>query len=106
MDSYLIRVEMHDKHFDYNLLHREMKRHGCLKQIKADDGTWYDLPEAEYCVTNVTERSPEIVRDFLIRKLDAYGWSFWIMVTRYDCTAWSLRVANRSNALLGDILAM
>ena len=101
MDSYLIRVEMHDKNFDYNQLHQEMKNCNFIKQIQSDSGTWYDLPEAEYCLFNVSEQSPEAVRDFIIQRLSSYGWSFWLMVTRYDWTAWSLRPTNKLNALIG-----
>jgi hypothetical protein len=106
MSSYIIRVEMHQKDFNYTLLHAEMKRHNCIKQIRSDKGVWYDLPEAEYCLSDITEQSPVEIRDFISEQLGKLGWSFWLIVTKYDSTAWVLRPSNQSNALIAGILSM
>jgi hypothetical protein len=59
MSSFTTRVELHSaSHDDYNNLHALMEAEGFSRLIKADDGTWYHLPAAEYnreCALSIAE---------------------------------------------------
>lgn len=49
MSSFTTRVELHSASYDdYNNLHAFMEAEGFSRLIKADSGTWYHLPTAEY----------------------------------------------------------
>lgn len=51
MSSYLVRIVLHDGNWDdYEGLHQHMERVGFSRQILADSGVWYHLPQAEYLV--------------------------------------------------------
>jgi hypothetical protein len=47
---FTIRVELHTSATanDYAQLHLAMETRGFLRKIKASDGSWYALPQAEY----------------------------------------------------------
>jgi len=52
MAQFTVRVELHQAQWDdYETLHSAMERQGFSRLIKADDGTTYQLPWAEYNVT-------------------------------------------------------
>jgi hypothetical protein len=49
MNSYTVRIELHDAQFShYETLHAEMAKRGFSRTITSDDGTTYHLPWAEY----------------------------------------------------------
>ncbi len=50
MTSYTIRIELHHGEGDFEKLHAAMKEKGFSKEIKAYDGTSYDLPPGEYSI--------------------------------------------------------
>lgn len=106
MSFYIIRVEMHEKNFDYRILHDVMRQLRCARQIKADDGTWYDLPEAEYVLQDSQAWAPAAVRDYITSDLDRRGWDYWILVSRWDSAAWRLQPSSRANALTGRLTGM
>jgi len=51
--SYTVRVELHDATWsDYEVLHAQMAAQGFSRQIRSDEGAIYQLPPAEYVMTN------------------------------------------------------
>ena len=99
MANFIVRVEMHEKQFDYEVLHRDMEILGFSKRILADDGEWYQLPEAEY-VGPYPSEDPVDVRDYINTTLSALGWRFEIIVTLLQRAAWTLK---RADSSLGNL---
>lgn len=49
MNTYTIRVELHDASWDdYITLAAKLAHQGVVDVIKSDDGNWYKMPPAEY----------------------------------------------------------
>jgi hypothetical protein len=58
MASFTTRVELHHAtREDYTLLHERMRTQGFFLAIRADDGTVYQLPPAEYDYTGAITRA-------------------------------------------------
>lgn len=49
MSTFIVRIELHDADpSDYEELHEKMENAGYERQITADSGNTYQLPDAEY----------------------------------------------------------
>ncbi|AOM42775.1 hypothetical protein A9255_02400 [Xenorhabdus hominickii] len=52
MTNFTVRIEMKDATAkDYEELHRKMAINGYAREVRADDGRLFKLPDAEYCTT-------------------------------------------------------
>jgi len=59
MASFTVRVELKNSDWDtYNKLHEKMRLSGYSRQIRADTGVIYQLPDAEY----VAEKTLTVVQ--------------------------------------------
>jgi hypothetical protein len=58
MPAFTTRIELHDAtSANYEKLHEEMEARGFSREIKGRDGTWKQLPTAEYNLTGDFTRS-------------------------------------------------
>jgi len=91
MADYLTRVELHGAGAeDYQKLHSEMLARKFTKFIQSGDGTWYELPTAEYFSTSTT-LAAEGVRDIAIAAVKTTGRTFWVITVAYGEAAWVLK---------------
>ncbi|MBJ2111316.1 hypothetical protein JFQ86_00610 [Serratia ureilytica] len=52
MASFTVRVELKNSDWDtYNKLHEKMRLSGYSRQVRGDNGVFYQLPDAEYVAT-------------------------------------------------------
>lgn len=87
MAQFTVRVELHDaKREDYERLHAEMEGKGFSRLIKADNGTTYHLPWAEYDGTGDLTRSQ--VRDVARAAANSTGKRNAILVTESNGRSW------------------
>ncbi|NTW29726.1 MAG: DUF2622 domain-containing protein [Candidatus Moranbacteria bacterium] len=88
MNKFTIRVELTNASYDeYMLLHDEMEKRGFRRYIVSDDGTKYDLPDAEYDFRGSQEGA-----DVLALAKSAAGETgckFRILVTQAHSRTWS-----------------
>lgn len=61
MATFTIRVELHKASAeDYRNLHEKMQAHGFSKIITASSGVTYQLPEAEYTYSSISEDESQV----------------------------------------------
>jgi hypothetical protein len=85
--KYLVRVELHSASYsDYEMLHKAMAAAGFQRTIRADDGTLYYLPTAEYVIE--TSQIGERVRVAADSAAARTGKPHAVLVVRYDLAWW------------------
>jgi hypothetical protein len=85
--KYLVRVELHSASYgDYETLHNAMAAAGFQRTIRADDGTLYYLPTAEYVIE--TLQAGEQVRTAADSAASRTGKLHAVLVVRYDVAWW------------------
>jgi hypothetical protein len=88
MARYTTRIELHDADGeDYERLHTEMEKEGFSRLIKADDGTWYHLPWAEY--NRETDLELAAVMASAESAAGLTGCTYEALVTKSDGRRWS-----------------
>jgi hypothetical protein len=89
MTTFLTRVELHvATAADYEKLHDEMAKRRFSRQIRANDGTMYHLPTAEY--SSYAELSTDAVRELADAAIAATGKTGWVITVRWDSASWRL----------------
>jgi hypothetical protein len=87
MTQYTTRVELHDATWDdYTKLHAEMRKRGFRQTIKADDGSIYELPPAEYDDDGLETRAQ--VLEKAKQAAGAVKKSFAVLVTQSAGRTW------------------
>ena len=87
MASFTTRVELHSATYsDYETLHKAMETEGFSRQIKADSGTWYHLPTAEYDRSGVLTRAQ--VLESAKRAASKTNKAFAVLVTESNGRTW------------------
>jgi hypothetical protein len=84
----MTRIELHDaKYQDYLNLHSYMSQEGFTTTIRADNGTVYELPPAEYnLIANCTrEQTVEKAKRAAQKTLKAFA----VVVSEYVACNWS-----------------
>ena len=80
MASFTTRVELHSAtETHYATLHAELERRGFSRLIRADDGTWYHLPTAEYNYDGAA--TIDTVFGLAEASANSTGRNSWILVT-------------------------
>ena len=98
MSSFTTRVELHNATYsDYETLHSAMQAEGFSRVIRADDGTFYHLPTAEY------DRSGELTNNQVLqsaqRAAGKTGKAFAVLVTNAISRLWvGLPIAQAAKA--------
>jgi hypothetical protein len=87
MAAFNTRVELHDANYqDYVNLHSYMAQEGYTNTIRADDGTTYQLPPAEYnLVANCTIAQ---ALEKAQRAAQKTRKSFAVLVSEYTSSRW------------------
>lgn len=89
MAEYMIRVVLHGAAGDdYAKLHEAMEASGAARQIRADDGEFYDLPDAEYYLE--TDRSGTDVRDIAVSIASKVRLGPSVLVSKATAFFWRL----------------
>lgn len=86
--KYLVRVELHSATYDdYETRHRAMAARGFQRTIRSGQGTFYDLPTAEYTIGSA--QSGEQVRTAADNAASTTGKRHGLLVVRYDEAWWT-----------------
>jgi len=89
MSNYITRVELHGATYeDYEKLHAAMASAGFTRKVRADDGTIYQLPTAEYFVDSSLDVAA--IRDAARAAANTTGRSSWVLAVKSDAMAWYL----------------
>ncbi|MCP1173049.1 hypothetical protein [Ralstonia chuxiongensis] len=95
MSKYAIRCTIHDGSWqDYENLHSALATIGCFRNILADNGTRYSLPDATYVCT--TLMSVEQLRDAVVQlaqRVSPPGTGPEVIVFEWGNSAWYLKPA-------------
>lgn len=87
MSTFITRVELHGATYeDYGELHGHMALEGYSTTIRADDGTSYHLPPAEYQLT--ADCTIEDARTSAARAAQKTRKAFAILTSEYTRAAW------------------
>jgi hypothetical protein len=98
MSSFTTRVELHSATYsDYETLHSAMQAEGFSRVIRADNGTIYHLPTAEY------DRSGELTNNQVLqsaqRAAAKTGRTYAVLVTNANSRTWTgLPIAQAAKA--------
>lgn len=94
MPTFLVRVQLTAAEpIDYTELHDQMESIGLKRQIQSTDGTWFDLPNAEYHGVNLPY-DIERLRDFVMNIIaitNPPGGR--VIVTQTQGSAWYLAIS-------------
>lgn len=95
MSLFLTRIELHNAIFpdDYDVLHKAITKKGFSHNIKADDGTVFELPTAEYLFNN-TNVTVEEVYNLAIQAANTVGKRYWIITTLFNQAKMDLKRVN------------
>lgn len=84
-----VRVELHQAEGYYQLLHGAMEARGFSRTIRADSGTWWRLPTAEYDYP--TPAAADQVLGLARQAVASIGKTADILVTESTRRTWDLR---------------
>lgn len=85
MSTFIVRVELHDAEpSDYEELHKKMESAGFQRQITADSGKIYQLPDAEYIREPATGLSTTDIGQEAYRIADSVKPEPGILVTKAE----------------------
>jgi hypothetical protein len=90
VSNYLARVELYDatEDEDYDKLHAAMEERGFLLQIKADDGTFYWLPDGTFVIQD-TDMTLAAAHDAAVAAAGQTGLEFSVMLVEFENTQWT-----------------
>lgn len=85
--TYLVRIELHyGTQANYTQLHSAMAIRGFSREIRADDGTLYQLPTAEYVI--VSTATGDQVRQAASAAANSTGCKYAVLVVAYTQAWW------------------
>lgn len=88
MTTSTTRIVLHDATWaDYLQLYAEMGARGFTDEIRADDGTWYKMPDGEYDLPGRSLNAYQI-RDLAMPAAASTGRAYGVFVTCGDVRAW------------------
>ena len=89
MARYIVRVELRGTDSeDYENLHEKMKAKGYSREIQDGNGTWFNLPTAEY--TTVKTSTAYNVREEVRGIASSVKQSYYVLVSEAADTSWYL----------------
>lgn len=89
MARYIVRVELRGADSeDYENLHEKMKANGYSREIQDGNGTWFNLPTAEY--TTVKTSTAYNVREEVRGIASSVKQSYYVLVSEAADTSWYL----------------
>lgn len=93
MAKYTVRIVLHEATYEhYESLHDEMlQKLQALRQVKGENGVWYDLPDAEYDVSSKLGKKELCDAVYGIAESVKASPSPSVLVTKSAGRSWRLR---------------
>lgn len=99
MYQFNVRVEMHyATEANYAELHRRMERAGYSRFVRDESGQVFHLPTATYDRKTAGYMSAKQVREEVQAIAHSVESGAWVLVNRYDDSAWFMQKSDRAAA--------